>query len=176
MQYDARMYRFALCFACACGASSAPAISPAGEPAAPVAAPSAPVDAASPDAGPSAALAAAPAWVFRYNAPPRVETWTLRYVGGEAIVVVEATAGTITYLGTATEGATLALAVSTSTAKVALDCKHAKRPIGATCKERKPATLEVLDCFHPDFASPMTFAPAPGVEYAASCNGYQRLP
>ncbi len=164
------MSRLALCLVCACGSSPPPPAMVSTPP------PSPPIDAAPPDAGPSAELVAAPAWIFRYNAPPRVETWTLRYLHGEAIVVVENARGTTTYLGTATEGATLALAVATPTAKVTLDCKHATRAIGATCAAHKPASLEVLDCFVPDFTSPMTFAPAPGVEYAASCNGYQRLP
>jgi hypothetical protein len=168
------MKRFVLCVACACGSSPPPATPPAPVEAAPATSP--PVDAAAPDAGPSPELAAAPAWIFRYNAPPRVETWTLRHLGGEAIVVVETAQATTTYLGTATEGATLALSVATATAKVTLDCKHAKRAIGDTCKARKAPTLDVLDCYHPDFTSPMTFALAPGVEFAASCNGYQRLP
>jgi hypothetical protein len=158
---------FALCLVSACGSPAAPAT--------PIPRSPPPIDAAVPDAGPSAELAAAPAWIFRYNAPPRVETWTLRFVNGDAIVVVENARGMTTYLGRATEGATLAIAVATSTAKVTLDCKHATRTIGETCAARKPPALDVLDCFVPDFTSPMTFAPAPGVEYAASCNGYQRL-
>ena len=113
---------------------------------------------------------------LRFDALPRVETWTLRHAGGEAMVVVESSRGTTTYVGTATEGATLVVSVATATAKLVLDCKHATRPIGNTCAVRKPASLEVLDCFVPDFASPMTFAPAPGVEFSARCNGYQRLP
>lgn len=165
------MSRFALCVLCACGSSTPPAVAP------PVAPPAA--DAAiavAPDAGPSAALAAAPAWIFRYTAPPRIETWTLRVAGDEAMLAVETAQGTTTYLGTATEGRTLAIAVATQTAKLALDCKHGVRAIGATCKAKQPPQLEVLDCFHPDFKEPMTFAAAPGVEYAASCPGYQRLP
>ncbi len=167
------MYRFLLVCPCACGSSPRPETAPP-----PTQTPSVPaiaLDAAVPDAGPSAELAAAPAWIFRYNAPPRVETWTLRHLGGQAILVVETADRTTTYLGTAAEGATIALEVSTSTAKLALDCKPAKRAIGDTCKPGKGAPLDVLDCHHPDFKSPMTFAPAPGIEYAASCNGYQRL-
>jgi len=173
------MYRFVLCVACACGSSPLPAPAPASAPVEAAPTPptaSVPIDAAVAEAGPSAELAAAPAWIFRYNAPPRVETWTLRHLGGEALVVVETAQGTTTYRGTATEGATLAVSVATATAKLTLDCKRAKRPIGSTCKARKGPALELLDCYHPDFASPMTFAPAPGVEFAASCNGYQRLP
>jgi hypothetical protein len=160
----------ALIVVCACGSSPPPAApAPAPPPPAP------PLDAAAPDAGPSTELLSAPALIFRYNAPPRIETWTLRYAHGEAIVVVDNARGTTTYLGTATEGAALAISVATTTAKLSLDCKHATRAIGDTCAARKPPTLDVLDCFVPDFTSPMTFAAAPGVEYAASCNGYQRL-
>ena len=166
------MYRFALCIACACGASTAPPATPPTSPP-----PPAPIDAAiAPDAGPPAALVGAPAWIFRYSVPPRVETWTLRFTEGQALLAVETAQGTTTYLGTATEVATLVVAVATPTAKLALDCKRARRAIGATCKAKKPPMLDVLDCFHPDFKEPMTFAPAPGVEYAASCPGYQRLP
>jgi hypothetical protein len=166
------MYRFALCVACACGSSPSPAVAPPSPPPAPP-----PADAAiAHDDGPSAELAAAPAWIFRYSAPPRVETWTLRFTERQALLAVQTAQGTTTYLGTATEDATLVVAVATPTAKLALDCKRARRAIGATCKAKKPPMLDVLDCFHPDFKEPMTFGAAPGVEYAASCPGYQRLP
>lgn len=138
-----------------------------------------PVDAAvdaAVDAGPSAALATAPAWIFRYDAPPRIETWTLRTHEGQALVTVETTAAVVRYLGTVVTGDGLALDVASPTARLTLTCKPASRPIGATCAARKPPTLEVLDCFHPDFASPMTFARAPGVVYDAACPGYRRLP
>lgn len=156
----------------ACGSSQPPSSAPV--PAAP--ADAAAADAPEPDAGPSAALTAAPAWVFRYNAPPRVETWTLRVAGNEAMLDVESATGTLHYLGTATDAGSLAIQVATSTAKLALECKRASRGIGATCGAKKPPALDVLDCFHPDFSSPMTFAAAPGVEYSATCNGYRRLP
>jgi hypothetical protein len=157
-----------MCGLCACGATTTTVVASAPSPAPPI-------DAAPPDTGPSAALVAAPAWIFRYDAPPRVETWTLRHLGGEALLVVETAAGTTTYVGTATDGPTLTIEVATTTAKLTLACKPATRAIGETCAARKPPSLDVLDCYHPDFATPMTFAPAPGVEYAASCNGYQRI-
>lgn len=121
------------------------------------------------------AVAAAAPWVFRYTTAQRAETWTLRYAEGGALLTVETAQGTTRYTGTATEGASLALAVSTTTAKLALDCKHAKRPIGAKCNDTKAKPIELLDCFHPDFAAPMPFGPAPGVEYAVvdGCNGYR---
>jgi hypothetical protein len=132
------------------------------------------VDAA-PDAGVPEAVTAAPAWVFRYTTAQRAETWTLRYAAGSALLVVETAQGATRYVGTATEGASLVLAVSTATAKLALDCKHAKRGIGAKCNDTKAKPIELLDCYHPDFAAPMPFGPAPGVEYAVTddCNGYR---
>jgi hypothetical protein len=172
-KYDARMQRVLVVLVAACG-------SPRASPSAPAAAAPAPadaaVDSAPPDAGASAAVLAAPAWIFRYNAPPRVETWTLRVADGEALLDVDSGTSTIHYTGTAEQGASLKVSVATSTAKLALDCKHASRAIGPTCTGKKPPASDVLDCFHPDFASPMTFAPAPGVEYSAACNGYRRLP
>lgn len=167
------MRRLALWFLVACG-SSTPA-APAG-PATPMsAAVEVAADASVPDAGPSAELLAATPWIFRYNAPPRVETWTLRYAGTEAQLVVENAQGTQTYIGIATDGATLALTVATRTAKLALDCKRAHRGVGVTCKDKKPKAIDLLDCYHPDFKEPMTFAPSPGDEYSASCGGYQLL-
>ena len=159
----------------ACGSGQSPTAAPA----------ITPVDAAvpdvpPPDAGPSAALIAAPAWVFRYDAPPRVETWTLRQAAGEAQIVVETPGGApviTTYLGTATPTAdALVIEVATATAKLALRCTPATRPIGATCKERKPAAIAVLDCFVPGYEQPMTFAPAPGVVFDGGCGAYRRLP
>lgn len=162
----------ALSFALA-GCSSAP---PAAERPAPLA--PAPADAAidaAPDAGVPAAVTAAPAWVFRYATAQRAETWTLRYAEGSALLLVETAAGTLRYTGTATEGASLALAVSTTTGKLALECKHAKRAIGAKCNDAKARPIDLLDCYHPDFAEPMPFGPAPGVEYtvSATCTGYR---
>jgi hypothetical protein len=132
------------------------------------------VDAA-PDAGVPEAVMAAPAWVFRYTTAQRAETWTFRHAGGSALLVVETAQGATRYTGTATEGASLVLAVSTATAKLALDCKHARRAIGAKCNDTKAKPIELLDCFHPDFAQPMPFGAAPGVEYAVvdGCTGYR---
>lgn len=84
-----------------------------------------------------------------------------------------------TYLGTAMPGPTagvLVIEVATATAKLALRCTPAPRPIGATCKERKPAAIAVLDCFVPGFEQPMTSAPAPGVVFDGGCGAYRRLP
>lgn len=160
-----------------CGSSAPPSAAP--EPG-PAPAPMVAVDAAAPDAGNAgipADLAAAPAWVFRYDAPGRRETWTLRHHGGQALVVVEGAQGTTRYLGSATEGATLVLSVMAGASGLALDCKRARQPIGATCGDRKAAPLDVLDCYHPDFEAPMTFAPAPGVEFVTTggCSGYRRI-
>lgn len=157
----------------ACGSAPPPAAAPE-EPVV-EAPPPPPVDAAI-DAGPPAELLTAPAWIFRYDAPPRVETWTLRHHDGHALIVVETAQATTRYLGTAADGASLALAVASPTATMELDCKPATRPIAVACGDRKPAPLDVLDCYHPDFAAPMTFARAPGVTFDAACNGYRRLP
>jgi hypothetical protein len=133
------------------------------------------VDAAPPDAGVSAAVAAAPAWVFRYHTADRSETWTLRYTGGEAMLVVDSAQGSLRYLGSATDGASLAIDVSTGTAKMALDCKHEQRALSRKCNDTAGPAIDVLACYHPDFATPMPFGPEPGVEYVvdASCNGYR---
>lgn len=133
------------------------------------------LDAAPPDPGPSAAVMAAPAWVFRYRASGRDETWTLRHAGGEAMIDVETPAGTTRYLGTATDGETLVLALSARTAKIALDCKRAQRAMGTACNDAAAPPVDLLDCYHPDFAAPMPFAAAPGVEYVddATCTGYR---
>jgi hypothetical protein len=76
----------------ACGASTpTPAAAPT-----PIAAP---LDAPPPlDAG---IPADAPAWIFRYNAPGRLETWTLRYHGDLAAIDVESATATIHYFGSA---------------------------------------------------------------------------
>src|SRR5262245_54240331 len=133
------------------------------------------IDAAPADAGVAAAVAAAPAWVFKYSTADRRETWTLRYADGAALLVVETAQGATRYQGTAVEGESLALDVSTATAKMTLDCKHARRPLGTACNDNKATPIEVLDCYHPDFAAPMPFGPTPGVEYVvdATCNGYR---
>lgn len=166
--------RIALALAVAgCGSSSPPPVEPAPAPveAAIV------VDAPAPDAGPSPALAAAPAWVFRYNAPGRVETWTLRHHGETAMVVVEGQR-TTQYLGMATDGAELKIAVAEGANHLTLDCKRAQKAIGPKCNDPKAKQLAVLDCYHPDFKAPMTFGPAPGVEFVQSdtCSGYRLLP
>ncbi|MGN6108592.1 MAG: hypothetical protein ACTHU0_26030 [Kofleriaceae bacterium] len=155
-------------------------------PAPPVAEPSPPMpirppdaaiatDAAPPDAGPPEAVLQAPAWVFRYRTAQRSETWTLRFANGAALLEVESAQGVLRYLGSATEGATLALNVSTSSAKMVLDCKREQRPIGAACNDAKAKPIAVLDCYHADFAAPMPFGLAPGIEYVVDeqCNGYR---
>jgi hypothetical protein len=144
----------------------------------PATAPPAPVDAAvdaMPDAGPSAALLDAPAWIFRYTTKDRAETWTLRVAGDEALLDVATTRGVTRYLGSASDTTSLVVDVATSTAKLRLDCKHAKRPLSATCNDAKAAPVEVLDCYHPDFATPMPFGREPGIEYVVdpTCNGYR---
>jgi len=144
---------------------------------APVASPP-PADAQSaPDADAYAALDGAPAWVFRYDAAGRRETWTLRYGDGRAVLVVETQTGTTRYVGTAGDGATIALRVRSSTSKLALECKKAQRAIGETCNAKRAAKRDVLDCYHPDFKEPMPFGAAPGIEYAAnaSCTGYRAI-
>jgi hypothetical protein len=138
------------------------------------------VDAPAPnlfDAGVSDAVANAKAWVFRYHTAQRTETWTLRYSGDQALLIVESAQGALRYLGSATDGATLALAVSTSSAKIALDCKHTTRAVSAKCNDTKAKPIDVLDCYHPDFKEPMPFGHEPGIEYAvdASCNGYRLI-
>lgn len=132
-------------------------------------------DAAPPDAGPSAAVLAAPPWVFRYRASGRDETWTLRHADGEAQMIVHTPQGDTVYLGAAIDGDSLALSLASPTAKIALDCKPASRPYSATCNDTTSAPIDVLDCYHPDFAAPMPFAAAPGIEYVvdATCNGYR---
>jgi hypothetical protein len=120
---------------------------------------------------------AEPPYIFRFNAPPRVETWTLHYAGEEAVIDVETGTGTTRYVGSATQNTDgVRFAVATSTAKLALDCKRASRGIGATCNAKKAPKLDVLDCYVTGFKEPMTFGVEPGVEYAAECNGYRRLP
>lgn len=159
-------------------ACSSPAAPPAEHPAPQVQQDAASEPPPAPDAGvPQAVLDASP-WVFRYSTKDRAETWTLRYTGGNALLVVETAQGSQRYMGTATEGDSLKLDVSTGTAKMALDCKHAKRSLSAKCNDSKAKPIEVLDCYHPDFKTPMPFGPAPGVEYAvdASCNGYRLVP
>jgi hypothetical protein len=164
------MRMFVVCLAVGCG----PSTSPAPEHPATTPVPVAVVDAAVPDAGPPDEVLNAPAWIFRFNTPGRLETWTLRSSGTIAMLVVETAQGTTRYLGTMTDGA---LAVTAGSAKMALDCKKDKLAVSAKCNDTKANKIDVLDCFHPDFKSPMTFAPAPGVEYAANatCTGYRLI-
>lgn len=150
----------------------------AGAPAAqhPEPAPSSVVDAPpAPDAGVPQAVLDAPAWVFRYSTAQRNETWTLRFAGGVALLVVETAQGTTHYTGTAVEGSSIDVAVSTATATLTLQCKPATRPLSTQCNDAEAMQRDVLDCYHPDFAAPMPFGAAPGVEYVvdATCNGYR---
>lgn len=149
------------------------------KPAPPVqaAAPDAAVDAAPPDADVPDDVASAPAWIFRYNAPGRLETWTLRFRGSGALVVVESSKGTTRYVGTATDGADLALAVASGPNKLALACKRKQLAVGAKCGDKVTKKVDVLDCYHPDFAAPMSFAVEPGLEFVTEdkCSGYRRL-
>lgn len=136
-----------------------------------------PVDAPAPDAGLPDELTTAPAWIFRYNTPDRTETWTLRYHGDAALLVVEAKPGTTRYIGTLTEGASLALALTAGRNRMTLDCKHDKMSLSANCNDMKAAKQDVLNCYHPDFKAPMTFGPEPGVEYVAGgdCTGFRLI-
>ena len=123
-------------------------------------------------------MLAAPAWIFHYDTPTRAETWTLRHAEGAALLVVESDAQpTRRYEGTAIESDTVKLEVSTGTARLALDCKPAKRALSQKCNDTKAKKLEVLDCFVPDFKEPMTFGPAPGVEYVEvqGCKGFRLI-
>jgi hypothetical protein len=166
--YDAAMRVAAIAvLLAACGPSAKEPEAPA-EPAEPTPPPA-------PDAGPSAAVASAPAWVFAYRTADRSETWTLRHAGGEAMIDVETPKGTTRYLGSATDGDTLVLALSATTAKISLECKRTTRAIGTACNDTKAAPVDVLDCYHPDFETPMPFGAAPGIEYVidATCNGYR---
>jgi hypothetical protein len=146
---------------------------PAAPPPAPVPVDAA-VDAPAPDAGIPQAVLDAPKWVFGYHTKDRSETWTLQIAGGSALLVVEGKTAQ-RYTGTASEGEPVKLDVSTGTAKLALECKHASRPLGTKCNDAKAKPVEVLDCFHPDFKTPMTFGAAPGVEYVvdATCSGFR---
>jgi len=161
------MHRFAIALA-ACGGAP-----PAEKPV--VAAPP-PVDVAPPpDPGPPAAVIAAPAFVFRYHTADRSETWTLQHAEGSALVIVESAKGTLRYHGTATEGTALSLDVSTGTAKLALECRREKLAVSAKCNDSKATPIDVLNCYHPEFKSPMSFARAPGIEYVVEpgCSGFR---
>ncbi len=161
------MHRLVLVLA-ACGSTAPVTEKPAPPPA--DAAPAVP-----PDTGPSTAVTGAPAFVFRYHTPDRSETWTLQHAEGSALLVVESAKGTQHYVGTATDGASLVLDVSTGTAKLSLDCKREKLAVSAKCNDTKAKPIDVLNCYHPDFKSPMSFAPAPGIEYVVEpgCSGFR---
>jgi hypothetical protein len=168
-----RVIAFTLIAACGCGSSTPPSQAPV------VAA--TPADAALPDANPDAGVpadvASTPAWIFRYNAPDRLETWTLRYHGGVAALDVQSKTGTVHYLGSATGDESVRLEVAASNARMALDCKHEQLAVGAACGDKKAAKQDVLACYHPDFKAPMPFGAAPGVEFVTTpaCTGYRRL-
>jgi hypothetical protein len=147
----------------------APAPKPAETPAPVEAVVAPPVDAA------VSAAESAPAWVFAYRTAARSETWTLRFADGDAIIEVATAQGTTRYAGTAVERDTLVLELAAATATISLACKRVTRPIGVACNDAKAAPIEVLDCYHPDFAAPMPFGAAPGIEYVedATCTGYR---
>lgn len=169
-----RLATFLLAPLAGIGCSSSPAPDPPATPAPPVAARDAAID-APPDADVPDEVATAPAWVFRYHAADRLETWTLRHSGGRALLVVETARGPTRYTGAITDA--LKLTVAAGTNRLALECKRNSIDVGAVCGDKKPAKLDVLDCFHPDFKSPMSFAPAPGISFVttASCSGYVRI-
>lgn len=158
--------------ACGGGAPTSSTTPTATTTTAPVAPDATPIDAPTPDAGPSAAVLAAPPWSFRYHAADRDETWTLRYAGGEALVTVDSARGTTKYAGTANDTPTvLLLALTAGATQMALECKRDERAIGKACNDKLAKKRPVLDCYHPDFQAPMTFASEPGAEFdvAAGC-------
>lgn len=118
-------------------------------------------------------LEAAAAQVFRFNGSGRLETWTMRQVSGRAQIVVERDPGkTSHYAGSATDdGKAITLALDDHGDKLSLVCQREKLavvPASAqpkACKWPKALSIEVLQCKHPDFAAPMPFLAAPGVEY-----------
>jgi len=160
----------------ACGSSSPSVETPGAT--SPIAAPADASPDATPDAGLPPELAAAPAWVFRYDTPDRTETWTMRYHGDLATVEVESSRGVVRYVGSsAVDGATRKIDVSTSTGRVQLDCRASVRKVGTSCSDRKPPAIDVLDCYVAGFTEPMPFAPEPGVAYVvtSACSGYQTI-
>ena len=141
---------------------------------------------APPDAGPSSEVAAAPVWVFRFNAGPRFETWKLRFAeSGAALVIERKDQPASSHLGT-TSGTRFTFA----DAKLELDCERDKLDVvGATavraCQGKQPGRwapaattkLDVLSCKLAGFDVPMPFAAAPGVEYVQindACGGGYR--
>lgn len=132
------------------------------------------IDAAAPDAGVPEPAAT---WRFRYSTKDRTETWSLRFGGGHATIEVQSAQGTLRYFGTAIEGESIKLDVATSNAKLSLECKRAKRPLSTKCNDKKAKSVDVLDCYHPDFKEPMPFGEGQGVEYVVdpTCNGYRLI-
>ena len=162
------MTRLAVLALAACSSSPAPSKPAPPQP------PDAAVDAALPaDAFVDTELEAAAAQVFRFNGPGRLETWTLRRVGERAQIVVERNPGkTSRYIGAATDdGKAITLELDDRGDKLSLVCKREKLPVvpasaqPKACKWPKAASIEVLQCKHPDFPAPMPFLAAPGVEY-----------
>ena len=153
---------------CSCGSSTPPPAPPVA-----VVADAAIAEAPPSDAGVPADVLNAPAWIFRYNEPGRIETWTLRYSNSNAFVKVEREGGTTRYIGTVHD---LTLSLAAGPSLLSLECKPAKLFVGVACGDKKPTSQDVLDCFHPDFKTPMTFGAAPGVEYVVTdgCSGYVR--
>ncbi len=169
----------ALVLLAACGAPPAPAPAPPSPPSPPPVDAAVVVVAAPPDAALPDGVVTAPAWIFRYHTADRGETWTLRYADARALLEVDRGQGApMRYTGTATDaGDALALDVATTSAHLALSCKHTKRALGRKCNDTKAKPIEVLDCYHPDFAQPMPFGHEPGIEYVvdATCNGYRTI-
>ena len=161
--------RLLVLVAVGCGSSTPP---PAAPPV--IAADAAIADAPAPDAGVPEDVLNAPAYIFRYNAPGRLETWTLRYSRPNALVTVERASGTTRYIGTIN---LLTLTLAAGPNQLTLKCRPTEIPAGAKCGDKQPTGLVGLDCFHPDFKAPMAFAPAPGVEYVVTdaCSGYVRI-
>jgi hypothetical protein len=136
-------------------------------------------------------LANAPASMFRFNSTgenPRLETWTLRHVGERGMMLVERVKPVVSktlYVGTASGDANrLTLALAAGTDKLALTCRRAELQVADAKAKRVPSPnhrrgkcdlgvwspekttpIAVFECKHPDFAAPMYFAAAPGIEY-----------
>jgi hypothetical protein len=136
-------------FVIACSSPSAPPQQPAVVATVPAdASVDAPPDAPVVDAE----LLAAPAWVFRIYRTGMIvpqshhETWTLRWVGDRATILVErklaeregalVPAGTTVYTGSTNEGTKFALAAGSQ--KIALECKREKLDVAAATAVRKP--------------------------------------
>jgi len=171
------MSRRVLSIAIVAGCGSTPPVASTPDPT-PTPPPSADAAPATPDAPalPQAVLDA-PAWVFGYHTADRSETWTLQHAGGNALLVVEAAAGTQRYIGTAEDTSALAVDVRSGTARMTLECKHEQLAVGARCNDPKAKKVEVLACYHPDFKAPMPFGKAPGIEYVVDggCTGYRAI-